>query len=1014
MSSGSPSDSEANARANNKSSDGTALPFGHRERSAREPAGGHRSDSARGDGSARRTSETASEYLNRRKGRGRRLESAAAGAWSFNDALPFTGGFPVFASQRQYPPGDDPVHVVEAEGDAAFARARAPLFEKARQPHPFTPEERKRMDEYESIDYGEPQSLLYKSQVAAGLWQAAHKGRGLRGGWLRWCMFIAIGVVVGLWSVLLFQTLDYLADVKLASVQDSIRAKQREHERQHRGSKETPMTGSATAAAAMASVSPSLSSFANQTQRLLVAVDGGDAQQVDSSSSPPGQGAAGGGGDDGALVSLHAVLYGYGIFALWSVVAAMLSSLCCVVMPSAAGSGIPDVMAYLNGIMFPRIFNIRNLLTKTLSCILAVSAGLPVGTEGPMIHIGSLIGAGLPTGRSRSLHCSAASLFSGFRSAKDARDFISAGAACGLTAAFSSPLGGMLFVLEEIATFFPVRLAWMVLVSCLSCVCVTQYVNTHLSGWRLVGRTAERAGGPLSLGDFRDSAVAMFFLGTVPENRASMNLLTFLPTVIVAVVAGALAVMYTVSSTRLSRWRARRLFPKPVFRVLEPGVFAFLYATACYAVPLLFSSCRRLPDSVAANEKPLGVVFVTALCRAPPSLRDPPPRYYHPLATLAITSPYNLLRLLFSRQTPELFPPSALLVHLLLYTAGSSYAGGMFVSCGTVIPSLLIGAVTGRLVGELLQQSAWADPGVLALVGAAAYFSGISRLSFSLIVIMMELTADLTHVTCLMLAVFLAKGIADGYCHSLYASTLEAKAAPLLELQSNMHEYDTFSAGDIATRPVVTLSLTETVVHVLEVLHGTTHNAFPVVSPRNGTYAGMIARTQLQQLLWVMCFRGEEEAGDEAATAARGQREEAAPSALSPRQQRRERWLSSQRHATSEELAAVKETVFWERLPAMPPPDCLPMDVSQSFVDLTPYVDLSPYYVLEVTCVSRTYYLFRHLGLRHLPVLDRHMRVSGILTRTCFVGDRLQERVAEAAQSGSAQRPHHSFFGLIR
>jgi len=56
--------------------------------------------------------------------------------------------------------------------------------------------------------------------------------------------------------------------------------------------------------------------------------------------------------------------------------------------PDAAGSGIPEVTSFLNGTHVRHIFNIKTLVVKFLSCMAAVGCGLPVGPEGPMIHMG--------------------------------------------------------------------------------------------------------------------------------------------------------------------------------------------------------------------------------------------------------------------------------------------------------------------------------------------------------------------------------------------------------------------------------------------------------------------------------------------------------------------------------------------------------------------------------------------------------------------------------------------------
>jgi H+/Cl- antiporter ClcA len=56
----------------------------------------------------------------------------------------------------------------------------------------------------------------------------------------------------------------------------------------------------------------------------------------------------------------------------------------------AASSGIPELIGFLNGVVIRRIFSLKTLIVKFVSCVLCVSAGMPVGPEGPMIHMGSV------------------------------------------------------------------------------------------------------------------------------------------------------------------------------------------------------------------------------------------------------------------------------------------------------------------------------------------------------------------------------------------------------------------------------------------------------------------------------------------------------------------------------------------------------------------------------------------------------------------------------------------------
>ena len=55
---------------------------------------------------------------------------------------------------------------------------------------------------------------------------------------------------------------------------------------------------------------------------------------------------------------------------------------------------------------------------------------------------GAIIGIGTSKMRSKTLGCDLTACFSQFRNMKDARDFLTAGAAAGVASAFGAPVGG--------------------------------------------------------------------------------------------------------------------------------------------------------------------------------------------------------------------------------------------------------------------------------------------------------------------------------------------------------------------------------------------------------------------------------------------------------------------------------------------------------------------------------------------------------------------------------------------
>jgi len=142
--------------------------------------------------------------------------------------------------------------------------------------------------------------------------------------------------------------------------------------------------------------------------------------------------------------------------ALSSLFAAISALLTVYIGPGAIASGIPELMAYLNGIDYPKFIGLKTLFVKVIGLCLAVSAGLCIGKEGPLAHIGAILGHGilyLPI-----------NFLKKFRNETYKREIACAGAAAGVSAAFGSPIGGSLFIYEisRPSSFWSFELMWKV------------------------------------------------------------------------------------------------------------------------------------------------------------------------------------------------------------------------------------------------------------------------------------------------------------------------------------------------------------------------------------------------------------------------------------------------------------------------------------------------------------------------------------------------------------------------
>jgi H+/Cl- antiporter ClcA len=59
----------------------------------------------------------------------------------------------------------------------------------------------------------------------------------------------------------------------------------------------------------------------------------------------------------------------------------------------ANGSGVAELIAYLNGVNQPKFLSIPTYVTKAIGVSFAVCGSLCIGKEGPLAHIGANVGS---------------------------------------------------------------------------------------------------------------------------------------------------------------------------------------------------------------------------------------------------------------------------------------------------------------------------------------------------------------------------------------------------------------------------------------------------------------------------------------------------------------------------------------------------------------------------------------------------------------------------------------------
>lgn len=519
--------------------------------------------------------------------------------------------------------------------------------------------------------------------------------------------------------------------------------------------------------------------------------------------------------------------------------------------PAAGGSGLPDVIAYLNGILLAKVLNVKTFIAKAISCVLSVSGGLPVGTEAPLIHLGAITGFGVTQGRSRTMGCQT-NLFQSYRNHKDRRDFVTAGAACGVAAAFGAPIGGLLFVMEEVASFWDHSASGQIFLASMVSFCTVAFINTFTESG--------------SSGFVSNKAAILFEVNySIP-----LNITAVIPAVFLGLLCGLLATGFTKLNLRVVRFRRRHFKPFVRRKLLEPTAIALVFATVCYLLAL-GGECQPTLQAQPVNHttglQPWQTENITRLVNFTCSQ----PGYYSPLATLTLTVGKGNIRHFFTRRTADEFPASVIFVYFVVYFFSALYTSGTFVSSGLVIPMLVIGSTVGRLFGVGLVnlfalhnvdgQSAyyvdhsWMDPGVFAVIGAGAFFGGVSRMAMSLSVIMVELSGELHYLLPVMVAITVAKATADYLTQPLYHALLHLDWVPYLPHDVPV-DVEQFTAEDVMCSSVVSFGLHEQTATVVHALQSCTHHAFPVVARERradgvmrSKFVGLVTREDIQLML---------------------------------------------------------------------------------------------------------------------------------------------------------------------
>ncbi|EFE44888.1 hypothetical protein TRV_00329 [Trichophyton verrucosum HKI 0517] len=460
----------------------------------------------------------------------------------------------------------------------------------------------------------------------------------------------------------------------------------------------------------------------------------------------------------------------YMVFIMYSI----LFATCAAVLVTsyathAKHSGIPEIKTILGGFVIKKFMGLWTLMIKSVGLCLSVASARK-------------------------------------------REVLSAAAAAGISVAFGSPIGGVLFSLEQLSYYFPDKTMWQSFVCAMAAAISLRAVNP-----------------------FRTGNIVLYQV-TDSQRWHPIEILLF---ILLGIFGGLYGGLFIKLNMQISKWRKSRNFSFPVLEVLFVALLtglinfpnSFMKAQLSDLLQALFAECSKTP----ADE--------FGLCKGNSDFAG------------------VFWALVFAGTLGFLL---------------ASITFGLDIPAGVILPSLAIGALYGRALGTMVsvwQKShpnslLFSDcepgapcvtPGTYAIVGAAAALGGATRMTVSIVVIMFELTGALTHVIPIMIAVMLSKWCGDIFGkRGIYESWIHLNEYPFLD------QKDDTPPPDVPVSQVMTsindLTVITAVGHTVEslrnLLSSTSYRGFPVVSDMaNPTLLGYISRNELSYALNVSSSR---------------------------------------------------------------------------------------------------------------------------------------------------------------
>jgi chloride channel 3/4/5 len=427
------------------------------------------------------------------------------------------------------------------------------------------------------------------------------------------------------------------------------------------------------------------------------------------------------------------------------------------------------------------------LAIKSICLPLAIASGLSVGKEGPSVHYAVCTGNVISR------------LFNKYRSnASKTREILSACAAAGVAVAFGSPIGGVLFSLEEMSNYFPLKTMWRSYFCALVATAVLAAMNP-----------------------FRTGQLVMF---QVKYDR-DWHFFEILFYIIIGIFGGLYGAFVIKWNLRAQAFRKKYLGN---YAILEAALLAA--GTAIIAYPNVFLRIDMTESMEILFLECEGGEDYHGLC-------DADKRFWN-IVSLVLATVIRIFLVIISygcKVPAGIFVPSMAI--------GASFGR----TVGIIVQAIHEANPTSVFFSACKPDEPCITPGTYAFLGAAAALSGIMHITVSVVVIMFELTGALTYILPTMIVVGVTKAVSELFGKGGIADRMIwFNGFPFLDNKED-HNFGVpvsqVMRTSVVSFPVSGMTLNE----VEQLLAEDKYQGFPIITDHNSkTLVGYIGRTELR------------------------------------------------------------------------------------------------------------------------------------------------------------------------